>query len=384
MFDYTFKRQSSGEKIIVSAVGYYRLYKAIAATVSSNYLIAYQISNGHKFLLFKSFEDFLKVHKFGKEPYHEIMIYPDTSKSIDSQCNRKDGRLCFDFDLVIANNDDFNVDVWKSDIEWTIKHVCNLIYKNIDIEKLIFVWSKSPDQQKNDNSKKISRHLTMKNLFLEDWIVMGRQFYKSFSHEWNKKFLYIEAEKFLDHQIIKKNGCLRFVGSPKSTYNHHLSLENNEHVFVDSLIRPPIVDFNEQHVTYNNLIVEPKTDFLNVQIVNINLENVNNLRSIKNIKTYNAKSFDVNNILDAFEIYDEYENNGEYIIKYQRKKPSDCIICKRYHQKDNAFVKIVDGIVTYYCWRNLSQIIQSRRSSFFIFDNVLPIIFIFIINFKCV
>ncbi len=108
-------------------------------------------SVGRMYIVFLNYIDFLKNRQKYKH-CHEIII--------DHKKNKPNiaGRLVFDFDikyeknLVIPSN-------FKTQVENIIKKVINRYYESINISKLQFVWSSC------DNSTKLSKHLTVKNIY---------------------------------------------------------------------------------------------------------------------------------------------------------------------------------------------------------------------------
>ena len=251
---------------------YITLKEALANSTADSY-IAYTSVVGPKFMVFKNYYEFLckkiKYDSYGSlttySYMHELVlepINPQTERySNKSFFSRKDGRLCFDFDL--EKNPEFDIERWKSDIEYTIKLVCQKLYQDfvnesydypVKTDELYFVWSASP------SPNKISRHLTVKGLYFEDWTAMSNQFYDKFIEIWDLRYNYIKGETFVDKTLLRKNSMMRFVGSYKSRGNEKLILESPEFTFEDSLIRPYrswdrlTNAHNEQCIRYENLM----------------------------------------------------------------------------------------------------------------------------------
>ena len=173
-------------------VKYYRtLAEALAHSTLASY-ITFQHSTlyGSSFAVFKNFYEFIYKRNrcnsnigdsvsFNTYLYmHEVVIEPEKPLAIrcrnKSFLARKDGRLCFDFDL--AKNAKFDANQWQLDVEYMIKLVYGELYigfendscdYNISVDNLYFVWSNST------SPNKISMHLIVKGLYFEDWIPMS-------------------------------------------------------------------------------------------------------------------------------------------------------------------------------------------------------------------
>jgi len=334
---------------------YYKLSQAITFADEKSYIVGWFKNKEYRFLSFVDFDKFL-TSKQNYGSLHEIIISPNDNKINGSFVNRKDGRLCFDFDLE-KKNALFDVNKWKLDIESVIKIVCNNLYHNINTNKLIFVWSSS------DDLSKISKHLTIKELYFEDWVPMARQFYQIFIEKWNSNFNYCEALLFVDKQIIRKNGSLRFVGSTKADNSGLLVLDNTQLSFEDSLIRPPF-EWNygfEQNISYDKLKIPCPINIISIPIIEI-IDKTNIISTISKNDKYQ--------FLNTFEMVNQTvnNNNGDITYNYRRKTPSYCYICHRIHEHENAFVKISNGITTFHCYRNLDKVllIENNNKSFFL------------------
>jgi hypothetical protein len=318
---------------------YYKLQNAISSSSPSSYIVAWNNKNNYRFVLFNDFDDFL-VKKNNYDSLHEIIIFPNNHTSFNTYfSNRKDGRLCFDFDLDFEKIDNnFNVNVFVKDIEDTINNICEEIYDDIDIKKLIYVWSTS------NNPKKLSKHLTINGIFYEDWIPMSQQFYHYFIKRWNEKYNYLNASDFLDKQIVRKNGSLRFVGSTKPDGSSILCLDKSNHTFEMSIVRPRYTwnTTDEQVISYYNLKIPCNIQTINkTDIPIINKHNIDDYLKIHDVSC-----------LDVFEFRNESLVDGVTIYNYKRKQSSFCKICKRVHDNDNAYIKIINNKITFHCYRN--------------------------------
>ena len=168
---------------------YYKLNDAIESPTKSNraFILANEIRNlrgiGRYYVVFDSFGDFLKERD--KYPHcHEILV--DHKQALPN----KGGRLVFDFDISLDYTlpSDFKQQV-QSIIEIVvIKHM-----SYVDQNKFVYVWSTSP------NTTKVSKHLTVKNCYFEDWRSMSIIFYRHFLSEWKKKYDWI-GNDLIDEQ----------------------------------------------------------------------------------------------------------------------------------------------------------------------------------------
>ena len=321
----------------IMITSYYKLSEAIRYATTFTYIVGWFQPNRHQYLSFASYDDFC----IGRHTYsslHELIIYADGSNNTNIFTSRRDGRLCFDFDLKMADIDStFDVKMWMTNVESVIKDIATTLYHEIDPAILKFVWSTS------DNPTKVSKHLTVKNLYYEDWILMSRQFYRMFVQKWN---FYPAAGKFVDKQIIRKNAALRFVGSTKPDGSSVLRMDDPTIPFEDSLIRPTLSWYsgNEQYVSYDKLKF-PCYPFREA--------------TPKTMVLSNHCPIDTNHFLDerAFRPAKNitYRDDEVVIHKYHRIGPSYCNICDRIHHRENAYVKFHNGAVTYHCYRELDK-----------------------------
>ena len=347
------------------SVIYYSLSKALEFATKNSYIVSW-FKNDFKlsccFIVFDDFDQFL-TRRTNYKSLHELIIYPTKNTLNTCFTDRIDGRLVFDFDfdLQIPNNNMFDVSKWMADIEFIINKVSFELYKNIDSSEFVFVWSTS------NNPAKISKHLTVNGLYYEDWIPMAKQFYCYFINKWQKYYNYCDAENFLDRQIVRKNGSLRFVGSTKPDGNFLLVLDNIMHTFEMSLIRPKISwdKTSEQSISYDQLVI-PCHLSDNI-ISNAPLINYND--STKSIKYENN-----DDVLNGFVYKNKKILGNEIIYHYRRVHPSFCIICNRTHWSDNAFIKEINGCRTFHCFHNHDKSINLAPVSDNIpISNVTPI-----------
>lgn len=179
---------------------------------------------GRSYTVFPRFKTFLE----NRDSYphcHEIIV-----DHINNKPNVA-GRLAFDIDLKECNTRDGRIPSrYTKQIELTIIAVLNRYFHDVDMSKLEFVWSTSP------SDVKISKHMVVKNLYLEEWITMSKIFYRLFSIIWEESYNWIAAIDLVDSQIARPSGSLRMVGSSKIG-GGKLVLDNDNHTLQDSLIR---------------------------------------------------------------------------------------------------------------------------------------------------
>jgi hypothetical protein len=233
-----------------------------------------------------------------------------------------------------------------------------------------FIWSSS------QNNKKLSKHLTVKNVYFENWIEMSKLFYQLFSHIWNETYNWITSDKLIDFQIIKKHTSLRMVGSSKIN-GSVLTLDNNFYKFIDSLIRIPnnpdaqILTIENHRLTnivntiklsessVKNMLSGDLNSVLNIKDTIIHKLNNNTVVSIK--PAYNEKIYKV-----AFKMINSIQKNvfkmgkinGEYMTLLRMVK-ANCIVSDRIHESENSFMHIVLKNNMYHvyfgCYRHCSN-----------------------------
>jgi hypothetical protein len=301
-----------------------------------------------EYKILSSFKLFIKNRE--KFPNcHEILIRHKNFGIVD----KEPGRLVFDFDIKNKYKIPKN---FKADIELTIKEVCNEYYR-INHNKLKFIWSSC----KNDS--KTSKHLTVKNIYFENWLLECPIFYKFFQKKWDLNYDWIESDKLIDLQIVKNRTSLRMVGSRKIG-GHKLKFDDDSHILQDSLIR-----IYEDH---NTPFIKLKTKYLN------KLKPVEKI-VIKNIKSSVATdaTFSSNIYEKAFNIYNNKtpglfvlgKINGN-IATLMRIKSGKCYLSGNYHENENSYLLIKHDIlsnsylVRFGCYRKCGNIATKYVGSF--------------------
>lgn len=323
------------------------------AFIISNERIAKDSHIGRFYTVLPNFKSFLRNRE--KFPHcHELLV--DHKRKNADPC----GRLVFDFDIKIKkenNEDDLiekmrsrsNVinkvasdfrgaiipDDFKEQIQDTILSVIETFYRKVDSTIIQYVWSYS----KNPN--KFSRHLTVKNIYFENWIEMSRDFYKFFCKIWDENRLWIKSNYLIDFQIIRQGGSLRMVGSSKIG-GYPLVLDDNKFTLEDSLIRIYLKSTREQEqlFTEKNLTSSAKK-FINKKTIVIQdkiIQNkIVNIDPIYPIEIY-TKAFELYNKLDPG-VFSMGKINGRSLLLI-RKKANCCFLSGKLHESENAYLII--------------------------------------------
>lgn len=278
---------------------------------------------GRYYTIFPSFQTFLD----NRDDYphcHEIIV--------DHQNNKPNisGRLVFDFDISLEVNIPAD---FKRQVEECVYETFTKYFNNIDDDPE-FVWSTCA------NPKKISKHLTIRNICFDDWIYMSRIFYQLFCIMWDAKYLWIKSSKLVDLQIIRKRASLRMVGSSKIG-GCELILDDDKYQLTDSLIRIYLKEKNVQLITKDNINKSIYDSIIPVEE-----------EPPEQIISFNPKATEKPAYLK--EVYDKaftiYTNIGPRVFKagkisgtcltLLRTKAGKCLLSKRMHEHENAFLII--------------------------------------------
>jgi hypothetical protein len=315
---------------------FHKLQNAIDYDIDSKnpYIISheYEKSNGKSgryFYLLPSFNFFKKYRKLFPHA-HEILA---THSKLPE---RKDGRLVFDFDI---KNEYRHVKNRFVDImEKIIWEVIEENYCDLDLEKIKFVWSTS------NNPNKFSKHLTIKNFCFTNWINGAKLFYYLLREKWNdlKYDKWISIDEVIDFQIIRKTGSLRMTGSSKIT-GCLLTIDDPEFTLHDSLIRPMIDINKEQYVSKLNIVASLRHRYqISEKKLQKNLSKNTSSKIIQEELRYPLKYY-----YQAFEEIDKLQPDVFSIRKFignrvelRRLKSSTCLLSKRLHESDNAYIII--------------------------------------------
>lgn len=308
---------------------------------------------GRYYTIFSTFKDFLSTRE----------KYPHCHENLLDHINNKPnlaGRLVFDFDIkdIDAVPDDF-----KEQIEWTIEKVIAKYFTGVDLRLFEYVWSTSL------NPEKLSKHLTVKNLHFNNWFNMSKIFYKLFWKIWEKKYDWIQADKLIDFQIIKKRASLRMVGSSKIG-GHILEFDSDKYTLTDSLIRIYFKNQreSEQFVTRDNLTIdESDCEMLSDCVFDTDSDKINTFR-VGPVEQLDPV-YDLNVYKSAFEMYNELHPNifkmgkinGKKMI-LMRNKPYNCLLSNKYHENQNAFINIHSDSSVYNIWFGCFQYCHKSKA----------------------
>nr|WBF70277.1 hypothetical protein [Megavirus caiporensis] len=340
----------------------YTINEALSCSVDSDkpFIIANEITSkkgkSRNYTVFNKFTTFLKKrHHY--QYSHEILIDHNNYKNnSDIDMIRQSGRLMFDFDIKYGEGIIIPVD-FKQQVENIVHKVIGKCFDNIDTQKIIFVWSSC------QNSLKLSKHLTVKNLYFYDWIIYSRFFYQKFINIWNKTYSWIKGENVIDKQIVKKNTSMRMVGSYKIGGNK-LKFDSYNHTLEDSLIRiyrKKLME-KEQIVYQNNIkekyinkyITQNNKSYSEIVITRKYINAITSDRNTDDLTDIYNKIMEFVNI-EAPGVFSIGNINGNY-INLTRLKPHKCILSGKIHDNENAYIIIMHNYnimdIMFGCYRN--------------------------------
>ena len=318
---------------------------------------------GRYFTLFPGFKTFMKERSHYPHCHEIIIDHKDAVPNLQ-------GRLVFDFDI---SNDYVLPKGFKKQVEKTIRRVTRKYFTDIDTDLFDYVWSSSP----HDN--KTSKHLTVKNLYLEEWIVMSSTFYRLFGKMWDKRYDWILAKDLVDGQIARKKAALRMVGSSKIGGNC-LTLDNPDHKLTDSLIRIYYENRRkeEQMVRKSQMIpkvlqsLEKKSERGECRVIDLTQTFIDKEMFHKDI---------YNRALDMLEqicpsTFDMRVIKGDKIM-LNRTRAGKCVASNKYHEHEHAYLWISDCADKYWvffrCFRNCGVQKYRKLGSINPFTNAIEI-----------
>ncbi|CAH6421028.1 Hypothetical protein MVR_LOCUS245 [uncultured virus] len=293
----------------------------------------------HKFIEFPSYEAFSELkHLY---PYLHEIVFTENLDVACKQMHRTDGRLCFDFDYTTITSCMFDVDAWMLEVERVIKQTSNDLFDNISTNRLTFVWLTSHQGpcRHQPSFYKLSKHLVINGLYFERWIEMSKQFYARFIANWGLS-MGITADVFVDKQIIRRNSMMRMAGSSKVDGLYPLVFDCSMHTIGMSLIRPKELWASTQEQT--------------VGLVNLCVPLITPKHPSCLISTSIPKDrVPVEAMVNAFRFSHTIETESGSIDIYRRTESSDCLICEREHDRENAYVLTTPlGLKTWHCYHN--------------------------------
>jgi hypothetical protein len=339
----------------ITKIKFFKMDEAINASIDSKtvFIIANETKNregrvGRFYTVFPSFKHFLA----SREKYshcHEILV------NHKNNIPNNKGRLVFDFDIK-------GIDIpktFKKQIESTIYEVIERYFTGINPEIFEYVWSTS------QNPDKFSKHLTVKNLYFDNWLEMSRIFYKLFSLVWDETNIWIDSRKLIDAQIVRNRASLRMVGSSKIN-GYPLTFDNDKHLLTDSLIRIYLKTQREKEQLVTKEHIKSSV-FENV--IPVDEENENDTYHCPNLNPtkiqkpvhpdaiYKMAFTMVEGLCPG--VFKPGKVSGQYLVLL-RQKPNRCLMSNRLHEAENAFLIITLEedfyVIKFGCYRFCSRI----------------------------
>jgi hypothetical protein len=202
---------------------------------------------------------------------------------------------------------------------------------------------------------KISLHVIVNNCgYFRDRNIL-KNFVINFKNSLPEEFI-INSKNFVDIKVYNVPQLFKIIYSPSKDNNQELIpfiIENNNIIKLDK-------KFISENF-YDALVGEYKNDTL--------LDN-NFLTNNKNIIVKNNKNDNKNNIIDIKQkkwiernnyVKGIYKLRNDYLINNKidllRIQPAYCKLCNRTHENENAFCKITENNIIFYCGRNQTGVV---------------------------
>lgn len=221
-------------------------------------------------------------------------------------------------------------------------------------------------QSVSKDNKKISFHIIITGIYFEDvryHKIFVDHILKHFDAERKrvnpKLASKVYTECHIDKQIYKKTFSLRLPGCAKKGKGE-LRIKKFYAWF-------NISDGELRSKTYDGLFLDSLLTYVeNCERYEI-LENSEVMKKYKQVEEPERLLVDVNVPENIMEIYEEFakKNNmdvmkrretnvrrGATFVSLLRNKPSYCIICKRTHHSDNAYLIVTQNGISYACYRS--------------------------------
>jgi len=305
------------------------------------------------------------------------------------------GRLIFDFDLesplpsqqylntrvgvnvtIITDASLFVPTDFKEQIEGLICNTFTSYWKNVDIDKLVFIW------QITRHPNKFSMHLIVKNAyFCEYWINQIRLFYILMQRIAADQGL-DELMTTIDFAMARRNATFRMLECSKIG-GRPIVMDSIRHLGIDRLHDQAWLNENQMTIEdcYVGLydvhrlrreqsIAMEDVDYVELESSLSELKDSTNKRDLAFIRTVQQSvtldldiddgvEFDDEATNTAIDIF-EKTNYGVFTIRGQagnfislnRAKPAPCLLSGRIHEHENAYLKMhKDGHLHFYCHR---------------------------------
>ena len=312
------------------------------------------------FIAFDDVESFLAVRV--SFPHSHEVIY-------DRFTSTQQGRLMFDFDFDEpwhGLKPHFVPPDFQHQIEQLIVATFDTYYQDVDTSKFVFIWLIS------DVVEKWSKHLIVKHAFFaDDWRDQTQVFYQLMLGLAEDQDLFrLSTEKLIDAQVARTNATMRMCGSSKMS-GKVLELESPlDANFYDTLVqlfrREDIKA--EQHIHDDQLRKQLLDDMYYKDRAKTNeyykeaclKADIDLTR--QNFK-FASKTLDEETVKWAFECFEAFYcawmdvprqdvfhilNATGGIINLAREKPSPCMLSKRVHNAENAFLTVHDKSKVYF------------------------------------
>lgn len=299
--------------------------------ITSNELIKLQIGN-----IFNT---------FSKPMYETLLhdcftkIYLDLDfKDLSIEIYNKKNKIFLDFDKYFINF---------------------LNNKKINYKNIIYMDA----SRKIKDKYKISLHVIVNGIAFKNRNIL-KKLIVEFKNTLINDILYYNS---IDTGIYGVPQLFKCVLSPSKDDNTLLipfEIENNNIKIIDKInVTNNLIDYlvgvyNDVNITYidedfNYLLEEEKISITNnKKVINTNKENVNTKYIPINKKRWIENNYNIKNI---YKLRSEFIINNK--IDLDRIRPAHCNICNRTHDSENAYCKLSENNIVFYCGRNKNGLV---------------------------
>lgn len=256
-----------------------------------------------------------------------------------------------------------DVDFIKYEKRYEIFLLFDILFKNY-LEKYKLnnknILYSEASRKISEEKYKISLHVIVNNCgYFKDRDIL-KNFIINFKNSLPEEFI-INSKNFVDIKVYNVPQLFKIIFSPSKDNNQELIpfvIENNNIIKLDK-------KFISENF-YDALVGEYKNDIL---LDNNFLTNNKNIE-LKNIKQNNYENTTRNNYIDIKQkkwiernnyVKGIYKIRNDYLINNKidllRIQPAHCKLCNRTHENENAFCKITENNIIFYCGRNPNGIV---------------------------
>lgn len=258
-----------------------------------------------------------------------------------------------------------NVDFIKYEKRYEIFLLFDILFKNY-LEKYKLnnknILYSEASRKISEGNYKISLHVIVNDCgYFKDRNIL-KNFIINFKNSLPEEFI-INSKNFVDIKVYNVPQLFKIIFSPSKDNNQELIpfvIENNNIIKLDK-------KFISENF-YDALVGEYKNDIL----LDNNFLNNNKNIEVKNIKTNNIENNNnnKNNIIDIKQknwiernnyVKGIYKLRNDYLINNKidllRIQPAHCKLCNRTHENENAFCKITENNIIFYCGRNSNGVV---------------------------